>query len=332
MADSGSLTKPGPAEEESVPAKGRSVIQRILRVTVEAGRRLSANRQTQMAAALSYRTLLSIFPALLLGVSILGLVLQDDARREELINKLLDRFPLTEDAGVDIDQLIRNLPTPASVAGIVSMVLLLWAASGMMSTIRVSLQAAWGDPHTRPYGRAKLLDLAFVLVVGALALVAIGLTTFVQVVQQRGGLFGVNLPAVASAAVYAITFLLSLIIFALFYHRIPIRKPPLRDVLTGAVLAAAGFELLKFGFAAYLRLFADYSEVYGSLAAVIAFLFFVYLAAIVFLYGGEFAYAWHRDRTSPSPDEPDGPGQPFGRRVKGLIRGLFVNEPPAPRP
>jgi membrane protein len=303
-------------------------------VVVEAGRRLSANRQTQMAAAISYRTLFSIFPALLLAVSILGLVLRDDERREKVIDAVLDRFPLTSEAGVDLDGLITGVPTPASAAGIASILILLWSASGVMSTARVALQAAWGDDHGRPLVPAKLVDLAFVLAIGLLFLVSVALTIAAQLLQEQGARLetklGIDLPAIEPVLAFVIPFLLSLSAFTLFYRYVPLTRPQLRDVLGGALIAAVGFELLKFGFAVYVREFASYDAVYGSLGAVIAFLFFVYLAAIVFLYGGEFAYAWHRDRAAPAPAAPAGaaeePSVPLAEKVKGLLRGLFVGK------
>ncbi len=72
----------------------------------------------------------------------------------------------------------------------------------------------------------------------------------------------------------------------------------------GALLAAAGFEILQYGFSAYLSNFANYNRVYGSLGAVIAALFFVYLNASVFLFGAEVAseYPPPATRAAPQPE------------------------------
>jgi membrane protein len=83
--------------------------------------------------------------------------------------------------------------------------------------------------------------------------------------------------------------------------------------VSAALFAAVAFELLKRGFAIYLAHFADYNVVYGSLGAVIAFLFFVYLAASVLLFGGELGAASRG--SEPGPGGPSRFGLPLGSRI-----------------
>jgi membrane protein len=91
-------------------------------------------------------------------------------------------------------------------------------------------------------------------------------------------------------------------------------------VWPGILLAAVGYELAKRGFALYLENFGNYSAVYGSLGAVITFLVFIYIAAMVFLMGAEFAALWPRVRRGEFDDS--GEGKPFGEEVRGFLRGL----------
>ena len=79
---------------------------------------------------------------------------------------------------------------------------------------------------------------------------------------------------------------------AAIYHLVPASRPRLADVVVGAALAALALRVLEAGFAIYVARFADYDVVYGSLATAVAFLFFVYLAASIVLFGGEVAAAW----------------------------------------
>ena len=105
---------------------------------------------------------------------------------------------------------------------------------------------------------------------------------------------------------------------------VPARRLNPRGALAGAVLTAAG----TWGAAKILELvfadFASYNLIYGSLAGVMTFLFFVYVVALILLLGAEFAYAWSQP---PGP-----PGPPARTRLAGFFRGLFVHRDEAEEP
>ncbi len=283
---------------------------------------------SQFAAAISFRVLFSIFPFLILLVSILGLVLQDEELRTEVIDWIEEVVPLSESANVDLAETIDGLATPLSAAGFAALFVLLWSASGLAASLQTALNRIWQVDRTRPTVRAKLVDFAVVGAGGLLVLVSFGLTILVEVVQKAtaeaardlGGLGGV-LTFAGRATEILIPFAVTLVTFALLYVLIPVSRPRVRDIWVGALLGAVGFEIVKFGFAYYLSNFARYNVIYGSLGAVIAFLFFVYLAASIFLFGAEIAAAW------PGSTEPDeGPTVPLKQQVRGFVRGLFLRE------
>jgi membrane protein len=127
----------------------------------------------------------------------------------------------------------------------------------------------------------------------------------------------------------ALPFLLTFATFVLLYARVPAQPRPMRMVWPGALVAAVAFEALKIGFAVYLASFARYNIIYGSLGAVIAFLVFAYLAATVFLIGGELSAAWPRSREVGEQDEKkDGEGGSLWVQARRLVRGLFVHDLP----
>ena len=96
----------------------------------------------------------------------------------------------------------------------------------------------------------------------------------------------------------------------------------LRDVLPAAVLAAIGFHVASAGFSVYLRHFADFDDVYGSLGAVFGFLIVVYVGAVVLLLGACVAAAWPEAEHPPEP--VGGERRPFGRRLADAALGLVV--------
>ncbi len=107
--------------------------------------------------------------------------------------------------------------------------------------------------------------------------------------------------------------------FGLLYRFVPATTVRLRDVWFGAVVAALGFELVKNGFAFYLRHIANYDIIYGSLGTIVAFLFLVYLSSLVFLFGAELAAEWYGSAASRRPYQPPDT-RPFHMRLPGSRR------------
>jgi membrane protein len=258
----------------------------------------------QFAAAIAFHVLLALFPFALLLVTVAGFLLQDDERRADVVAEIVERIPLVSDAGVQLDQALAASSAPLGLLGAVGIVTMLWSASGMMAALRHGLNAAWKVERRHPFVRGKLIDVALVVAVDLLVLVGIGLTLLRPLVSGlvedasvldaaftswlAGTLFGLIAPL-------AVTF----VALAAIYRLVPASLPRLADVAVGAALAALALRVLEAGFAIYVARFADYDVVYGSLATAVAFLFFVYLAASIVLFGGEVAAAWPATRAMP---------------------------------
>jgi len=102
---------------------------------------------------------------------------------------------------------------------------------------------------------------------------------------------------------------------------LPVQHPPLSQTWPGIVFATAGIEVLKRAFSFYLTNVADYSAIYGSLGAVIAFMFFAYLSSIVFLLGAEMAAIWPGVRRGDFDGDDD--GDPLLIQIRDALLGLF---------
>jgi uncharacterized BrkB/YihY/UPF0761 family membrane protein len=107
---------------------------------------------------------------------------------------------------------------------------------------------------------------------------------------------------------------------------VPAAKVRLRDVWLGALVAAFLFEVTKVGFSIYLENFSNYDLVYGSLGAVAAFLFWVYLAANILLFGAEVASEYPRVLRGDYAEVRPAPARPLRETVRARLRGLFVHE------
>jgi membrane protein len=312
-------------------AATREAGARLIRSASRAAGKYSRDHCSQLAAAIAYHVLFSLVPLLIFLVSIFGLLLQNDERRSELIDKIVDSFPLAQDAGIDLERILSNIPTPVSVAGLISIVAFLWTASGAMAAIRIGVTAAFDDWPGRPFFASKFVDFLLVLGIGAIILVSFGLSIVVHAVERLSDDVAEALGAagfgVGGALGVIVPFALIFGAFTLLYHFVPPSRPRVRDVWVAGLVAALGFQAVNVGFSFYLATIATYNVLYGSLGSLFAFLFAVFLCASVLLFGAELAFQWPR---SGEPDEPEtetvaaGEPQAWYQRLFEAIRGLFV--------
>jgi membrane protein len=246
-----------------------------------------------MAAAISYYALLSLFPLLILLVSIIGIFLRSSSLQQDLVDQVLDILPLSQGEGAnEVSQAVRavaGVSIPLTVVGLAG---LAWSSSAMFGAIRSSLNVAWGSA-SRSFVRQKLLDFAIMAGFGVFFVLSIGTTGLLRATQEASSdLLG---PLSGSsfffwrAVSFTVPALLSLLAFAALYRYVPNTPVRMSGVWVGATTAAFLFELAKNGFSFYLANFGRYDLVYGSLGAVVTFLVGLYLSAAVLLFGAEVA-------------------------------------------
>ena len=288
--------------------------------------RYTAHRNPQIAAAISYHVLFAIVPLFVFLGTIFGLLLRDDQRRQDVTDQLVDRFPLSPDAGVDIERLLAEIPTPFSVIGVLSILALLWSASGMMSSVRVGLTSAFDEGEGRPFFRSKLVDFLLILAVALLFIGFLALSIAINAIERwsetvAGGLGAAGLGRGSILALLGPP-LLTFGLLLLLYRLVPRKKLRFRDLAAGALVAAVASEAIRVGFSYYLTSVARYDLLYGALGSVFALLLVVYLQALVLLLGAEIAYAWAQSAYGP-PEPP----VPVFKQVRDAVSGLFVRRP-----
>ena len=320
------------------PLEGlRALARGIGRALPRAIEELFHDRCPQYAASISFHVLFSLFPLTIVLVSVFGLVLQDEDLRQRVINELLDVLPVSEKGQANVQSSIEGIASPLSAIGFVSLIALLWGASGMMASIRIGLEAALKVDRGRPAAHAKLVDFVVVAAAGVLVLLVVGLSAFAAFFSRLADRIAHEIGIEANLSGLLLRDGVQLVVIGvmvlLLYRFVPARKLKTRGAVAGAVLTAVG----TWGAARILAVifgdFSRYNLIYGSLAGVMTFLFFVYIVALILLLGAEFAYAW---------SQPPGlPGPPLRTRLWGFFRGLFVHyeeeptrisEAPARRP
>ena len=284
------------------------------------------HRAPQFAASISYYALFSIFPAAIVIAAIFGLVIADDDARNEVVDFLVEELPLSEDEGRgDLESVVDGVTRNKGTLGVVGVVALLYAGSALMGAIRNSLAVVWQSERHRPPLRGKALDILLILGLGLLIALSLLVTVLRGLAVDLGkdlGVPGRAIEAALDASGFLIPLGLSVIAFAVLFVVVPHPRQRLRDVWPGVLLAAVGYEVSKRGFSLYLDNFADYSAVYGSIGAVITFLVFIYIAAMIFLLGAEFAALWPRVRAGEF--EGPGDGRPLRDEVLRFLGGLVL--------
>jgi membrane protein len=289
--------------------------KKLVRVLPDALQRFFADQCPQQAAAIAYRVLFSIAPLAIILVSIFGLLLQDDSLREDVVDAIVDALPVTVAGRQDVENAITAIATPASAAGLVSLFVFAWAATGMMTAVRRGLENAMGVTESRPMARGKLVDLGLIVGAAVLVLVSVGITLLGNLVQKASGsLSGLT----GGVLLHGATFVLSIVVVLLLYRFVPARGIRIRDGVAGAVLTAILLLLISLASSWIYNKTTQLSVVYGSLTSALVFLYSMYLYASALLVGAEAAAAWARPPATTS--------EPILTQVRRGALGLFVKQ------
>ena len=260
------------------------------------------------ASSIAYYALLSLFPFFLLAFSILGSVTANVQERTAILDFVLRYFPRQfEFVTTQLDAL-QQARLQLGVAG---SLLMIWAAMGVFSAITSAVNNAWGVEKQPSYFKHKLM--AFIMLVASSLLLLGGLLLvsainvieakwFAVVLVRTPGLFVLQHLALK----WASTILFILVVGLIFYF-VPNAKVRFRDVWVGAVLTGLLWRGALYGFSWYVRDMSRFSNVHGSIAAVVVFLIWVYTTAVLLLFGVEVTAANARLRRHRPEDIPAAP-------------------------
>lgn len=237
------------------------------------------------AAIISYYALFSLFPLILGLIAVATFLLEAATVQARILDFVAQIIPGSEDL---VSSNIQNVLASRGTIGVISIVSLLWSATGVFSAIRRSLNQAWGVERERPLIQQKLIEFGMIAGVGVLVAASVAATAIFDLVWQAlppglqfvGGI-GKN------AAATLLPVFLSYVSFVVLYRFVPNTRVTLGEIWLGAIVATVLFEGAKSLFTWYLTHFANYSIVYGTVGAAIALLFWAYVSAAILLLGAE---------------------------------------------
>jgi membrane protein len=263
---------------------------------------------TDWAAALTYYGVLAIFPAMIVLVSILGLV--GESATQPLIDNLGSVAP--GPAKEIFTNAIENLQGDQGAAGVLFVVGLLgalWSASGYVGAFMRASNSIYDIEEGRPVWKTLPVRVSLTLVL----LVLLAVTTLAVVLtgglaEKVGDLIGLGDTAVTAwnIAKWPVLLLVVSLMFALLYWAAPnVKQPGFRWVSPGGILAVVGWLIASGAFAFYVGNFGSYNKTYGALGGVIVFLVWLWISNIMILLGAEFNAELERGRAIQAGMRPE---------------------------
>lgn len=267
---------------------GPSGVWSLIRQTF---REWSEDKAPQLGAALAFYTALSIAPLLVITLGIVAFFLGTDAAGGQITQQL--RALVGEDGGNAIEDMITsaNKPTEGAVATILSVVTLLFGASGVFGQLQTALNTIWEvkpKPNRGIWGIVRDRFLSFTMVMGMAFLLLVSLVISASI-ASLGSFLGNppdSLKWIAQAVNFVVSFGVITLLFALMFKLLPDVKMAWRDVWLGAILTAALFTVGKLAIGLYLGR-SSMASSYGVAGSFVVLLVWVYYSAQILFFGAE---------------------------------------------
>lgn len=284
-----SQTAPQPSEKEPAQDEDKpGVLQRYrerypwLDHLVRTGQNYTANHGDHYAAAITYFSVLSLVPILMLTFAAMGFVL---ANNPELLARLQEQIGASMPEGLDnlVNQIVDQAITSRNSVGLIGLLLALYTGLYWMGNLRAALTAQW-DQQPEPAGflRTAVGDLLVLFGLGFALLLSFAITSLgVAFADEVLALVGLGGMLWAQRLIYLLSIGLSLVamwlVFVWVIARLPRLSVTLRSAMRAAVLAALGFEVLKQAFAVYLDIViaSPTGRVFGPVIGLMVFAYFV---------------------------------------------------------
>jgi membrane protein len=321
------LDAPGPDAGPESPSglKGGGLFAALKRTV----KQFSQDNVTDWAAALTYYGVLSIFPGLLVLVSILGMMSNDG---QQTVRDTVSEVTPSPQLQQLVDTVLNQVQDTgaAGLAAIVGIVVAFWSASGYIAAFMRASNSVYDVPEGRPIWKTLPIRLAVTAVIGLMLIASAVIVIFTgDLAQVVGDTIGLGSAAVTvwSIAKWPVLVLLVSLMFAILYWASPNAKTGgFRWVSPGGIFAVLLWLVASGAFAFYLANFANYNKTYGTLGGVIAFLVWLWISNIAILLGAELDAELERGRAIAAGHPPD--EEPFlqlrdDRKIKkGSEQGL----------
>jgi membrane protein len=257
------------------------------------------------AASIAYYALLSLFPFLLLAISLLGSITASEDQRLAVLTFVFRYFPTRLDFVATQLDAFTQTRIQVGVAGSLA---LIWSSLGVFGAITSAVNEAWGVEKQRSFLKHRLVSFLMLVAAGGVMVLALFIVSFVSIVERtRFGTILMTIRELYIVEVLGVEYLGTLLFIigvGLVFYFIPNAKTRFRDVWVGAILTGALWRLAFDGFSWYLGRNIGLKMIHGSVAAVLGFLLWIYVSSIILMYGVEFTASYARLRRRRPDDVP----------------------------
>jgi membrane protein len=321
------LDAPSPDAGPDSPAslKGKGVFAALKRTL----KQFSQDNVSDWAAALTYYGILSIFPAMLALVSILGMV---SANGQQTVRDTIGEVVPNEQIQSMVNMVLNQVKDPgtAGFAAVIGIALAFWSASGYVAAFMRASNAIYDVPEGRPIWKTLPIRLGVTAVIGLMLVASAVIVIFTgDLAEAVGEQIGLGSAAVTvwSIAKWPVLVILVSLMFSILYWASPNAKTGgFRWVSPGGIFAVVLWVAASAAFAIYLANFANYNKTYGTLGGAIAFLVWLWISNQAILLGAEMDAELERGRAiaagHPADDEPFLQLRDDRKLKKGSEKGL----------
>jgi membrane protein len=295
-------------------------------------KQFSEDNVSDWAAALTYYGVLSIFPGVLVLVSILGMLSGDGQQTvTDAVNDIAPNKQLQDLVGTVLGQ-VKDTGS-AGLAAIIGIVAAFWSASGYIAAFMRASNAIYDVPEGRPIWKTLPIRVGVTAIVGVMLVLSAAIVVFTgDIAKVVGDQIGLGDAAVLTWNIvkWPVLIILVSLMFAILYWASPNAKTGgFRWVSPGGIFAVLLWIIASGAFALYLANFANYNKTYGTLGGVIAFLVWMWISNMAIMLGAELDAELERGRAIAAGHDPT--DEPFlelrdDRKIKkGSEQGLSTN-------
>jgi len=273
-------------------------IKTILALLKETFSEWNNDKASRLAAALAYYTVFSLAPLLIIAIAIAGAVFGEEAARGQIVAQI--QGLVGRDGAQFIETAIENASQPkaGTIASVISIVVLLFGASGLFAQLQDALNTIWEVQPKPGRGligmiRDRFLSFTMVLGVGFLLLVSLILSAGLAALVNFLGNLIPGIGFLLETVNFILSFTITTLLFGLIYKTLPDVKIVWSDVWIGATITALLFSIGRFLLGMYLGN-NSFGSTYGAAGSVVVILVWVYYAAQILFFGAEFTQVYAR--------------------------------------
>ena len=258
----------------------------IFRYTIE---RFSRLRGIEGSASIAFFAMFGFPPLLIVIVTAASYYLEIPDIQEKIIQVVEESIPIPPDL---IIEFLEGILNQRGALGIIGLIGLTWAASGVLMTLTANINRAWPTAKIRNVVEKRLIAFimigAFILFIAATSILSTTITFFSQIQLP---LIPIISPPIGMLTDFML-FILRFILFLALYFFVPKTKVKKRAAFWAAVFASVAWEITAFGFNWYFQSgLSNYNFLYGSLGTLVALMFWIYLDCLILVFGAYFSAA-----------------------------------------